>query len=127
MRQMHYYDDCPCRMSILTNCDLNLLVSLQALIEERSLTRAGRRLSLTQPAVSRIFDRLQLMFGDELLVRIKREYEPTRRALEIYAELQCLLPRVEHLLQPHTFEPAGAAGVFRIAATDYSAMVVLPG
>jgi DNA-binding transcriptional LysR family regulator len=114
-------------MSILNNFDLNLLVAFQALIEERSLTRAGRRLSLTQPAVSRIFDRLQLMFGDEVLVRTGREYQPTRRALEIHAELQRLLPQMESLLQPRTFEPATTQGIFRIAATDYSALVVLPG
>src|SRR5229473_1482406 len=112
---------------MLKDCDLNLLVGLQALIEERSITRAGSRLSLTQPAMSRVFDRLQQMFGDVLLVRTKRGYEPTHRALEIYAELKQLIPKIENLLQRDEFKPDEATGVFRIAATDYAALVVLPG
>ena len=114
-------------MNILRDCDLNLLVGLQALIEERSITRAGSRLSLTQPAMSRVFDRLQQMFGDELLVRTKRGYEPTHRALEIYAELMQLIPRIENLLRQEDFKASDATGVFRIGATDYAALVVLPG
>src|SRR5713226_7430322 len=114
-------------MNMLKDCDLNLLVGLQALIEERSITRAGSRLSLTQPAMSRVFDRLQQMFGDELLVRTRRGYEPTHRALEIYAELRQLVPRIENLLRRDEFKPAEATGVFRIGATDYAALVVLPG
>jgi DNA-binding transcriptional LysR family regulator len=114
-------------VNILRDCDLNLLVGLQALIEERSITRAGSRLSLTQPAMSRVFDRLQQMFGDELLVRTKRGYEPTHRALEIYAELKQLMPRIESLLTHDDFKASEATGVFRIGATDYAALVVLPG
>src|SRR5229473_997557 len=127
MKQMHYYDAWPCAMNILKDCDLNLLVSLQALVEERSITRAGRRLSLTQPAMSRVFDRLQEMFEDELLVRTRSGYEPTHRALDIYAELKQLLPKIENLLRRDEFKAAEATGVFRIAATDYAALVVLPG
>jgi DNA-binding transcriptional LysR family regulator len=77
--------------------------------------------------MSRVFDRLQQMFGDELLVRTKRGYEPTHRALEIYAELRQLVPRIENLLRREEFEAAEATGVFRIGATDYAALVVLPG
>jgi len=114
-------------MNILKDCDLNLLVGFQALIEERSITRAGRRLSLTQPAMSRVFDRLQKMFGDELLVRTTSGYEPTHRALDIYGELRQLLPRIETLLSKDDFKASEARGVFRIAATDYAALVILPG
>src|SRR5215467_2830278 len=114
-------------MNILKECDLNLLVGLQALIEERSITRAGSRLSLTQPAMSRVFDRLQQMLGDELLVRTASGYEPTHRALDVYAELKQVLPRIEQLLSKGDFNPSEASSVFRIAATDYAALVVLPG
>ena len=107
--------------------DLNLLVSLQALIEERSITRAGRRLSLSQPAMSRVFDRLQEMFGDQLLVRTAGGYEPTHRALDIYAELKLLLPRINDLIGGREFKPSDITGSFRIAATDFAALVVLPG
>jgi DNA-binding transcriptional LysR family regulator len=77
--------------------------------------------------MSRVFDRLQHMFGDELLVRTTRGYEPTHRALEIYTELKQLLPKVENLLRRDQFRVAEASGVFRISATDYAALVVLPG
>lgn len=127
MKQIHYYDVWVCVMNMLNEFDLNLLISFQALIEERSITRAGRRLSRTQPAMSRIFDRLQDMFGDVLLVRTARGYEPTHRALDIYAELKQLLPRIETLLRPGEFKVSEVTGVFRIAATDYAALVVLPG
>ena len=107
--------------------DLNLLVSLQALVEERSITRAGRRLSLTQPAMSRVFDRLQKLFGDELLIRTGGRYEPTHRALDIYAELKGLLPKISGLVDGKEFNPADITGSFRMEATDYAALVVLPG
>src|SRR5207244_13002307 len=126
MMQMHYDYVYACTMNILRDRDLNLLVSFQALIEERSITRAGRRLSLTQPAMSRVFDRLQQMFGDELLVRTASGYEPTHRALDVYGELKQVLPRIENLLYKGEFKPSEASSVFRIAATDYAALVVLP-
>src|SRR5258708_39773992 len=77
--------------------------------------------------MSRVFDRLKHMFGDVLLVRTKRGYEPTHRALEIYAELKQLMPRIENLLRHEDFKASDATGVFRIGATDYAALVVLPG
>ena len=78
------------------NADLNLLVALRFLVEERSVTRAARRMFLTQPAMSRVVDRLQIMFEDQLLVRTTKGYEPTHRALTIYAELQQVLPELKH-------------------------------
>lgn len=107
--------------------DLGLLATLQALIEERSISRAAERMFLSQPAMSRAFDRLQALFGDELLVRTKQGYEPTHRALHLYAELEHLLPRLDGLLRGYEFDPATATDTFRIAATDFAASVVLPG
>jgi len=106
--------------------DLRLLVMLQALIEERSISRAAERMCLTQPAMSRAFDRLQELFGDELLVRAKQGYQPTHRALHLYAELEQLLPRLTGLLRANEFNPATASDIFRIAATDYAASVLFP-
>lgn len=106
--------------------DLNLLASLQALVEERSITRAARRMFLGQPAMSRVLDRLQVMFKDELLVRTVNGYEATHRALHIHTELETLLPRIEELLRGDAFNPAEATDSFRIAATDHGAVVLLP-
>ena len=76
------------RSTHIRNVDLGLLASLQALIEERSVSRAAERMFLSQPAMSRAFDRLQALFGDELLVRTRQGYEPTHRALHLYSELE---------------------------------------
>src|SRR5262245_43893665 len=118
MLHMKYWHD--------KDSNLNLLICLQALIEERSVTRAGRRMLLGQPAMSRVLDRLQKMFKDELLVRTPTGYEPTHRALEIYADLGELLPRIERLMRGNKFKPAEATATFRVAMTDYGAMVILP-
>jgi DNA-binding transcriptional LysR family regulator len=114
------------RYTHIRRSDLNLLVSFQALLEERSVTRAARQMFLSQPAMSRVFDRLQHLFRDELLVRTVNGYEPTHRAAHIYAELERLLPRVEELLRGAQFDPAEATDSFRIAATDHAAIVLLP-
>ena|SRR6266404_3229755 len=107
--------------------NLNLLFNFKALIEERSITRAGQRMFLGQSAMSRVLDRLQKMFQDELLVRTPTGYEPTHRALEIYADLEELLPKLEQLFRGNEFNPTEATDCFRIAATDFGAAVILPG
>ena len=114
------------RQTHIRNVDLGLLATLQALVEERSITRAAERMFLSQPAMSRAFDRLQELFGDELLVRARGGYEPTHRALHLHAELDRLLPRLEALVRGEDFDPATATDVFRIASTDNIASVLLP-
>src|SRR5262245_43680324 len=94
------------RFPHIEKSDLNLLIAFQALVEERSITRAAQRIFLSQPAMSRVLDRLQAMFGDELLVRTPIGYEPTHRALEIHANLEKLLPGIEGLLQGNKFNAA---------------------
>ena len=115
------------RFANLTNVDLNLLVTFNALMEERSITGAARRMFLSQPAMSRAVDRLQSMFNDELLVRTTNGYEPTHRASVIYAELQQLLPRVEALFAESKFDPAELREQFRIESSDWGATVLVPG
>lgn len=110
----------------IRNVDLGLLATLQALIEERNISRAAERMFLSQPAMSRAFDRLQEMFGDELLVRTKQGYEPTHRALHLYAELEHLLPRLNGLLRSDQFAPSTATDTFRIAATDFAVGELFP-
>ena len=58
----------------LNGLDLNLLVPLQALLEERSVTKAGMRVHLSQPAMSRAFERLREAFSDDLLIRTGKKY-----------------------------------------------------
>jgi len=67
-------------MNNLRRIDLNLLLALDALLEERSVTRAARRLALTQPTVSAMLARLRKLFGDKLFVRTPHGILPTPRA-----------------------------------------------
>jgi DNA-binding transcriptional LysR family regulator len=94
------------RFEHLAEADLNLLVPLYALLEERQVTRAALRCGLSQPAMSRAFDRLRSTFGDELLVRIDGKFERTVRAERLLGELRDLLPRLDTVLRGDRFEPA---------------------
>ena len=105
--------------SSLRNIDQNLLVPLQALLEERNVTRAGKRVNLTQSAMSRALERLRELLGDDLLIRASRGYELTPRAAMLARELELLLPRLEQLWSGETFVPANMQGRVRLAMTDY--------
>jgi len=100
--------------------DLNLLANFIVLMEERSITRAAKKAFLSQPAMSRVFHRLQELFGDELLVRTPKGYEPTTRALVLYDRLEHLLPEIEALLRAREFRPSESTDLFRIAAIHRS-------
>jgi DNA-binding transcriptional LysR family regulator len=113
-------------MPPLTSVDLNLLVALDALLTERSVTRAGGRLSLTQPAMSHALARLRRLFGDELLVRSGREMVPTAFALGLREPLRDALGAVERTLAARpAFDPATGQRTFRLYANDYVTIVLL--
>lgn len=120
---MFYMDSM--RFSHIRRADLNLLLALEALYEERNITRAAAKVALSQPAMSRVLARLRDMFKDELFVRGARGLVPTRRAERVHVELERMLPVLEALLRDETFEPATATDRFAIAATDYDSIVVL--
>jgi len=71
--------------SDIRNLDFNLLKTLDALLDERSVTRAAQRLALTQPAVSGMLTRLRESFDDPLFVRAQRGIVPTLRAQQLAA------------------------------------------
>lgn len=100
--------------------DLNLLRALDALLDERSVTRAAARLALTQPAMSGILLRLRERFGDPLFVRTQHGIVPTARALALGAPVKRVLADIDALLQPPPFDPARASMTASIAATDYA-------
>ncbi|MGY5809216.1 LysR family transcriptional regulator [Rhizobium sp. LEGMi198b] len=114
-------------MRDIRSLDLNLLKALDALLDERSVTRAAERLGLTQPAVSGMLTRMRVSFDDPLFVRTQRGVVPTLRAMELAGPVKQVLGDVEALLQPPTFDPATAEFTMSIAATDYALhAVVLP-
>lgn len=109
----------------LRQIDLNLLVALQALLDERSVTGAADRLGLSQPALSRMLARLRLVFDDPLMVRMGREMVPTPRALSVAAPLRRLLAEAKELIRPDHFEPAAVADTVRIMASDAATEAVI--
>jgi DNA-binding transcriptional LysR family regulator len=110
----------------LRRLDLNLLLVFDAIMNERSATRAGGRLHLTQGAVSHALQRLRRALEDELFVRTKEGMLPTARALELAGPVQEALSRLNAALSPLEFNPAVSAHTFRIASTDYFATLMLP-
>lgn len=106
--------------------DLNLLRVFDALAEERSVTRAGERLGLTQSAVSHALNRLRYALEDELFVRGPEGMTPTPRAAEVWPELRRGLGQLQHALAPTEFDPASADRVFNLSASAYLCEVLLP-
>lgn len=105
--------------------DLNLLRALDALLDERSVTKAAERLGLTQPAVSGMLTRLRESFDDPLFVRTQRAIVPTLRAAQLAGPVKQILGEVEALLRPEAFDPRTASFTLSIAATDYALLAVV--
>lgn len=103
----------------LARHDLNALVTLHALLDTRSVTRAAQRLNLSQPAVSRTLARLRQTFDDPLFVRTHRGLRPTARAEALGPTLTRLLHELGALLAPPEFDQATTARRFVLATTDY--------
>jgi len=106
--------------------DLNLLVALEALLEERSVSRAADRLNLTQPAISSALGRLRAYFNDEILVSAGKRMVPTAHAAGLAPRLSELLQHIDGLVSASTvFDPASSQRLFKIAASDYITTVLL--
>lgn len=111
----------------LAGLDLNQLVVLHALLQERHVTRAAARLGLSQPATSHALARLRERFGDPLLVRTRAGLEPTARARELAALLTSVVEGAERLLAaPVAFDPRSATGAFRLATAESMALQLIP-
>ncbi len=106
--------------------DLNLLVYLDALLREGSVTRAAERLNITQPAMSNGLRRLRDLFDDPLLIRTSEGMQPTERALALQPLLREVLGKLESVVQPVEFEPGSSDQLFRIVASDYAESTLLP-
>ncbi|MDE2417254.1 MAG: LysR family transcriptional regulator [Burkholderiales bacterium] len=111
----------------LRTFDLNLLKVFDAVMAERSLTRAAHHLALTQPAVSNALRRLRDALGDELLMRKGRGLEPTVRALELWPAVQEALQNLQNALAPSVFAPATATTSFVLTMADATAAELMPG
>lgn len=111
----------------LAGIDLNLLTSLDAVLETQNLTLAAKRLGLTQPAVSHSLKRLRELLGDPILVRTKRGMTPTPRALELRPAVRDALAAAAAVLQAApAFDHRASQRAFAIALPDQTAFQMLP-
>jgi DNA-binding transcriptional LysR family regulator len=108
------------RQRHIAGVDLNLVPALAALLDERHVSRAADRVGLSQPAMSRILQRLRRTFDDALLVSSRDGYALTPRAERIRYQLSGLVPQLEALFDAEEFDAATAQETYRVALSDYS-------
>lgn len=114
-------------MENIASVDLNLLVVFEALLAERSVTRAAQRIGLSQPAVSNALARLRALLDDPLLVRTGAGMEPTPRALELVAPIAQSLDGIRRALSAsRSFEPKHSTFTFRVRSADDLESSLLP-
>jgi LysR family transcriptional regulator, nod-box dependent transcriptional activator len=110
----------------LDSFDLNLLIAFDILLEERSVTRASKRLNLTQSATSAALKRLREAMQDEILVQHGKKMIPTPHALRLAPQVASAIAQLRNLISASTaFEPASSTRRFRIEASDYITTVLL--
>lgn len=108
--------------------DLNLLVVLDVLLKERSVSGAATLLNLTPSAVSHALARLRKLFDDELLIRDGRRMTTTTRGQELGESLPRVLRHLEGVfVKPSTFDPSTSSRTFRLMAPDFVAPRILSG
>lgn len=122
MPGIHEVDTCSVNLAGL---DLNLLVSLDALLQERSVTRAAQRMGLSQPALSASLARLRRHFGDQLLTRVGNDYRLTPLAVQLRALVRAALTGVERVFTAQSdFDPASSTREFSLLISDYGVGVL---
>jgi DNA-binding transcriptional LysR family regulator len=104
--------------------DLNLLVVFDGLFREGSVTRAGKQLGMSQPALSHALNRLRYLVKDQLFIRTPKGMVPTPRAERLALPLRQALTQMEQALEPETFVAARANRHFSIAVNNYAAIVL---
>lgn len=115
------------RLARLRSIDVNLLVALDALLDERSVTRAAERMGVSQSAMSRTLARLRELVGDPLLVRNVNEMERTPVAEDLCGPLREALGHLDALVtEREAFDPASSTRSFRLELTDHVAVALLP-
>jgi DNA-binding transcriptional LysR family regulator len=108
----------------LASLDLNLVVALRALLEERNVTRAGERIGLSQPAMSGNLARLRRHFDDDLLARVSGRYELTALGLALLERTATACDLLERVFTSQaSFDHASEEHEFTLIASDYAVAV----
>ena len=111
----------------IRSLDLNLLVVFDAMVEQRSVTRAAEALGLSQPATSAALSRLRGLFGDALFVKTGAQMQPTPRAVELAAPVRRIVDAVKaDILQGATFDAATSQRTFTLLTPDIGEVNFLP-
>jgi len=115
------------KLEQLARYDIKLLVALQVLLEEKSVSRAAERLFVTQSAMSKMLVRLKDTFGEELFIRTNHGIQATDHALSLQTPLSDALEALNTLLSPQEFTPALCDRTFRITMLDNLSNRIMPG
>jgi DNA-binding transcriptional LysR family regulator len=111
----------------LAAIDLNLLVAFEALLEQRSVTKAAEELQIGQPAMSAALSRLRVLFEDELFVRLGRQMQPTLKAQTIAPGILAALQQIRQTVtSSQAFEPISSDRTFALGSSDYTSLVLVP-
>tara|TARA_X000000950_G_C13761968_1_gene597218 strand:+ start:38 stop:931 length:894 start_codon:yes stop_codon:yes gene_type:complete len=110
----------------INNFDLNLLLVYRALFEERNVTKASKKIGITQPAMSNALNRLRYLVKDELFIRGPRGMRPTPRAMELSIPIQVALSNIESSLETVNFNPKTSRKQFKLSMSDDVAPLILP-
>jgi LysR family transcriptional regulator, nod-box dependent transcriptional activator len=107
--------------------DLNLLVALDAMITERSISKAAQRMHMSQSAMSNALSRLREYFDDDLLVQVGRKMELTPRAESLMEAVRDVLVRIDTTVATQlSFDPASADREFKIFVSDFTLATLAP-
>lgn len=111
----------------ISGIDLNLLLAFEALMDERHVGRAAKRVGLSQPALSNAIGRLRTRLKDPLFVRRAQGMVPTPRAEQLAGPIRSALAQLRQTLEaPHVFDPSVSAHRFRIALSDDVELRLVP-
>ena len=110
----------------LSKIDLNLLIALEVLLEERSVTRAAQRLFITQPAMSKTLQRLRDLFNDPLFTRTAHGLVPTPKAADLQQPLVAILEQLETTIFEREFDPAQATERIRMCIPEIITLGGIP-
>ncbi|MDA9557659.1 LysR family transcriptional regulator [Vibrio sp.] len=106
--------------------DLNLLICLYVLLEEKNVSKAAKRLHLSQSAVSKQLTRLRSLYDDPLFERESKGLFPTPKALSLAPELHLVLQQIENLTKPDTFDPEISQRVFHFDLVETAYQAIYP-
>ena len=110
----------------ISRLNLNLLLALDALLTEGSVTRAAEKTFITQSAMSNALHQLREIFQDELLIRDGKKMILTARAQQLAPQLHQVLMQIEQVLSEQNFNPATSERTFTIGMTEYTNFLLLP-